>query len=206
MKIHFSKAKFLAITLCAIALLGSAKADEHAWRPVEIEVYASIFKELDSRSLEGRELVVRELTSASSGIAIPGTKPFNTIRKRIPKAGNGVILDFLRVSAYPVRFPPGLADYGVKTPYTIMLDKTYLEIFVNEGGAANPWGQFHEVYPRSEGGFVTFSRVGYDMKTAQALVYAEYACGFLCGRGSLHLLVKKSGKWAQVAAATVWVS
>jgi hypothetical protein len=51
-----------------------------------------------------------------------------------------------------------------------------------------------------------FSRAGTDAKLTQALFYAGYSCGPLCGGGSVYLFEFKDGKWIIADEAMVWVS
>jgi hypothetical protein len=51
-----------------------------------------------------------------------------------------------------------------------------------------------------------FSRAGTDKGLSQALFYAGYLCGPLCGSGSVYLFEFKDGKWAVAGEAMVWVS
>lgn len=51
-----------------------------------------------------------------------------------------------------------------------------------------------------------FSRAGTDVGMSQALFYAGYYCGPLCGGGSVYFFERKNGKWTISGQAMVWIS
>jgi hypothetical protein len=67
------------------------------------------------------------------------------------------------------------------------------------------WKDFYEKYPES-GGLISFSRVGFDSRMTQALVYFEHWCGGLCGSGNYILLRKEGESWKVVSVSRAWDS
>lgn len=67
------------------------------------------------------------------------------------------------------------------------------------------WTRFYAKYPNSSG-LITVSRVGFNRRYDQAVVYVARNCGGLCGAGTYVLLVKKHGFWTIQNQAGVWVS
>lgn len=67
------------------------------------------------------------------------------------------------------------------------------------------WTRFYEIYPKS-GGYNSFSRVGFDKKGRQALVYFVNSCGSLCGTGTFVLLEKGENDWVVRSTARIWIS
>jgi hypothetical protein len=67
------------------------------------------------------------------------------------------------------------------------------------------WESFYKRYPRS-GGLLALSKVGFNTRYDQALVYSENSCGGLCGSGYYNLLKKKDGKWILVKRYMAWIS
>jgi len=53
---------------------------------------------------------------------------------------------------------------------------------------------------------VSFSRIGFDAKTRQALVFASTTCPGLCGAGELILLTRGKAGWRITAVHRFWVS
>ncbi len=76
------------------------------------------------------------------------------------------------------------------------------KIFSGEDG----WHDFYEIFPASQG-ILTFSRVGFNGKKTQALVYAGNQADWLAGAGFYLLLEKKNDfRWRVVAEVTAWIS
>jgi hypothetical protein len=67
------------------------------------------------------------------------------------------------------------------------------------------WESFYKKYPKS-GGMLSFSRVGFNAKRDQALVYSANSCGWLCGAGFYNLFQKKDGKWVLALSYMAWIS
>ena len=71
-------------------------------------------------------------------------------------------------------------------------DRIFLVAANGKKGTPNPKGmdEFHRLYPKSQG-FMTLSRIGFNPKRTQALLYIGNLCGGLCGSGQFFLLVKE---------------
>ena len=67
------------------------------------------------------------------------------------------------------------------------------------------WKEFYEKYPDS-GGFIGFSRVGFNRKMNQALVYFEHWCGGVCGSGIYVLLERGEEGWKVTKMHRAWIS
>ena len=66
-----------------------------------------------------------------------------------------------------------------------------------------------ETFSRSTGGaagYLTLSRVGFNLFGNRALIYVEFSCGWLCAQGVYYILERRSGKWVQTAEKVTWVS
>jgi hypothetical protein len=64
---------------------------------------------------------------------------------------------------------------------------------------------FQEKYPNSSGRIIMLSRVGFNKKMDEALVYAWAYCGGDCGGGGYYLLRKADGVW-KVKEKKIWIS
>jgi len=71
--------------------------------------------------------------------------------------------------------------------------------------STNGWEEFYKKYTGSAG-YVGLSRVGFNYKTNQALVYMEHMCGGLCGSGHYLLLIKDKYGWKVVLQYRRWIS
>jgi hypothetical protein len=68
------------------------------------------------------------------------------------------------------------------------------------------WGEvLSEAYPGSFG-YTIFSRVGFNNKLDQALIYVGSVGGPLMGSGSYFLMEKKNGEWILKERIEVWIS
>ncbi len=83
----------------------------------------------------------------------------------------------------------------------VLVDEKELEQFRRGRG----WEEFYQKYPES-GGFLSFSRVGFNPERSQALVYFEHWCGGLCGSGMYLLLEKGEGGWKVTKVHGSWIS
>lgn len=90
----------------------------------------------------------------------------------------------------------------IKTKHVFLGKKDFDQIF-KEGPKG--WEEFYKRYPDS-GGYIGFSRVGFNMEMDQALVYVEHGCGGLCGTGHYVLLKKDGGAWKIVKKHMAWIS
>lgn len=67
------------------------------------------------------------------------------------------------------------------------------------------WKSFNQLFPGATG-IISFSHPGFDRKLDQAIVFAAFVCGGLCGGGTVYVLRKVHGRWKVVSTAVVWVS
>jgi hypothetical protein len=101
--------------------------------------------------------------------------------------------------------------FSLKVPLILISEAERDRVFLvaNDGkkGTPNPKGldEFHRLYPKSQG-FMTLSRIGFNPKKTQALLYMGNLCGGLCGSGQFVLLIKEGNSWKIQYVATVWIS
>ncbi len=68
------------------------------------------------------------------------------------------------------------------------------------------WGEvLNEKYPNS-GGYLIFSRVGFNNTLDQALIYVGQVRGPLNGNGDYYLMEKQNGQWILKDQLAVWIS
>jgi hypothetical protein len=96
------------------------------------------------------------------------------------------------------RLNPNLA-LGV--PYVLVSEGQIAKIFKQSRG----WDRFYNIYPNSNG-ILTFSRVGFNAQTNQALVYHGSQTHYLAGVGRYVLLTKKEDIWTVDNTVETWVS
>lgn len=69
----------------------------------------------------------------------------------------------------------------------------------------NGWEKFYKSFPDS-GGYIGLSRVGFDKRKQQAIVYMEHNCRDLCASGHFLLLKKAEEGWVMVNGYMPWIS
>lgn len=69
----------------------------------------------------------------------------------------------------------------------------------------NGWLEFEQKYPNAIS-ITSFSRIGFNKKLDQALVFMSYSCGNECGAGDIYFLVRKGDTWEVENVIEVWVS
>ena len=67
------------------------------------------------------------------------------------------------------------------------------------------WDKFNHKYPGTHV-YTFFSRVGFNNKGNQALVYMAHSCGGECGKGNLYFLTFDGSKWKIDGISIIWVS
>lgn len=87
--------------------------------------------------------------------------------------------------------------------YRLLSSEEHEKFFKKKGPGG--WATFYKKYPKSSG-FWSFSPVGYDALSAEALVYVGHHCGGLCGTGHLVLLAKENGSWVVKNRLMLWIS
>ncbi|HEY6331136.1 MAG TPA: hypothetical protein VI756_17545 [Blastocatellia bacterium] len=85
----------------------------------------------------------------------------------------------------------------------VLLDQSIIATFFQRG--PDGWTDLKAKYP-GIGGIFTFSRVGFNHEMNQALVYAGWSCGPLCGHGDFFFLEKHAGAWTIKKQYSLWIS
>jgi hypothetical protein len=83
----------------------------------------------------------------------------------------------------------------------VVLDQSVIATFFQKG--PDGWTDLRAKYP-GIAGMLTFSRVGFNHEVNQALVYAAWSCGPLCGHGDYVFLEKQAGAWTIKKEYSLW--
>ena len=67
------------------------------------------------------------------------------------------------------------------------------------------WDKFNQKYPGAHV-YTFFSKVGFNTKGNQALVYMAHSCGGSCGQGNLYCVVFVDNRWKIEGVYRVWIS
>lgn len=85
------------------------------------------------------------------------------------------------------------------TPLTINKKYEYVPLPSND----TEWLQFQENYPNVIS-IATLSKIGFNSKLDQALVYMAYYCGDECGLAKIYFLVRKGDLWNVKGSLDLW--
>ncbi len=99
-------------------------------------------------------------------------------------------------------------QFDSKIPYALVTDQELRAIFDERAaGRIDPdsWTRFYQRYPGAPG-ILAFSRVGFNTKKNQALVYAVLQHGCLGGSGRFLVLTKDDKPWKVQKTVVVWLS
>jgi len=69
----------------------------------------------------------------------------------------------------------------------------------------NGWTEFEQKYPDAIS-ITTLSKVGFNKRLDQALVYMAYYCGNECGSANIYFLVREGDIWKVEGSVNVWMS
>ncbi len=84
--------------------------------------------------------------------------------------------------------------FRLPVSYTLVSRESFNGFFQPTSDARDGWNAFYTKYPDASG-YISFSRVGFNKKKDQALVYAGIARGVRNMEGSYMLFVKEHGRW-----------
>ncbi len=188
----------------AVAPAGPIENEEYA-------VYSALINnsirdsDADERRSEDadRLLVINEQPSIWSGFADENAdKFFAELKESSPDLQAEAVNDLRAKSDGHQKLE---RRFDIEQKYVLVSDEEIEDYFKQSVGGG--WKAFYQKYPNS-GGFVTFSRVGFNADQTQALVYQSHHCGGTWGGGSYLLLTKKNGAWMieRSVGPAAWVS
>lgn len=143
-------------------------------------------------------------------IANPTGSPFFTSLKEkkipfaiagAPRVSNETFADFLqrnKTNRWLARKLNLDVDYA-------LVDFREIKKLLHDFDGRDDWTDFGRAYPGARG-FIHLSRVGFNSRLDEALVFASWTCGNLCGKGEFILFSKKDNVWKIVNRALYVVS
>jgi len=194
-------AKFISLLLVSTIFIAGCTGSKAAPTSAIAEEYAVYKAVIESLYLtEGVELIVIENRTA---IGVSSSESLDSTVKYIQEAfGDAIELetldDYIAKNRRSHRLEGG---FSLDVPYVLLSEAELAEIFEQGGG----WNQFYKLYPNSQG-IMTLSRVGFNARMDQALVYIGNQADYLAGRGYYVLLKKKGGIWTIDRMIVAWIS
>lgn len=137
-------------------------------------------------------------TTSTSIMEEDSKKMMETIRDGLPGISNSTIENFVERNGQSSQLS---ADMQLGVDYVLLTE--------NELASITSQPNWHEIlqerYPGS-GGYLIFSRVGFNAALDQAVVYVGQVAGPMMGSGSYYLLEKQSGEWVIKGQTMIWIS
>ena len=174
----------------------------------EYAVYSVVLKQLYT-SDDVRLLVIQDYTDNTSlNYSDTPERQFKYIKQHLPKLSQETIINYKSKN----RDSLSLArSFNLDISY-VLLPREKFDGFAGEKGMMEMseagWARFYDQYPQSAG-FLSLSRIGFDRKKSQALVYVAFVRGHQSGRmwgdGSYILVLKRKGRWRVQKQAAIWV-
>ena len=98
--------------------------------------------------------------------------------------------------------------FTLPVPYSLVSELTLRKIFdrAKDGKPDEEgWHRFYKNYPGAPG-IISFTRVGFDAKKTQALLYVAHQSDFLGGSGRFFVLSKQGDTWKIEKEVILWLS
>jgi hypothetical protein len=172
----------------------------------EDAVYSTLVEQMSAKD-RGSLLVIRDQTVNFYSLpkarleGEPRDPLFEALRSDSPMAEQETLASFRANNEQP---------WPITRPF-LLRTKSRLISHEETNGMNSPlrtgiwWEAFYRDY-RGAAGFLMLSKVGFNRKMNQALVYRAFVCGDTCGFGSYLFLVKDGGQWRIRSMAEAWVS
>lgn len=176
----------------------SVQSAEQDGTDEEYKVYSALLKARYSAD-KPKTLVVVKMTSPNE-LILPDTDDQNDILKKPGSLTKEILNDYNTRNHSQLE----LRDiFDLKAKVLLVDEKEIHDIFRQQG--VDGWKSFYQRFPDS-GGFIKFSRVGFDAKRNLALIFVSHHCGGRCASGTYIILEKESNEWKIKEEHLVWIS
>jgi hypothetical protein len=198
---------FIIFGLAPQGMSGTSRQSEVSSE--EYAVYSAVLGQRDV-SEETTQFVIEDHTQPTNFLYdddLPGHLKF--VKRRLPSLSQVAFNDFRTKNQLS---QPLNRSFNLKSRYSL-LSRSKFEGFAGPEGMMEMsevgWQRFYSEYGGASG-LLSFSRVGFDHKRNQGLVFISHIRGHSSGRqwgdGSYVLLIKKKGRWRVQGRVAVMVS
>lgn len=180
----FRMTRFVFIALVIIAMPATQFAETDSISADEYAVYSALIEAKYIKA--GTEIAVIESHTRLDTMDHPAPKEFSDVLT----AKNNATYTLER-------------RFDIRVKYVLLDEKQLDELFHAdlEKGWDNYWKQYQHAT-----GLLSFSRVAFNAKGDEALLFASEVCGPLCGYGYLFRLKKDKAGWKLVNEQFLWIS
>jgi len=190
---------FLALLTLTACTGPSTPVPQTAAPPVDLEEQAVFAALLQLRFGSATNLVIH----ASTATDAEGVANTETVLQYVLKNTHGLEADTL--NSFRTRNATMTllsSDMNLGASYVLLGQSDLNQIFApNQDG----WQVFYERFPNAPG-IISFSRVGFNARFDQALVYLGIQSQWLNGSGHYFLLQKTKGSWSIDQVVQTWIS
>lgn len=172
----------LIISACASRPTQRSRSDE------EIAVYSALINEqleVPFGYLMGDPIIIVNRTSYES-------VEDDILYAGAPSLDNDTVKNFREEN---------IGRYTLDLPLSVNKPYEYMSWPTDENG----WMEFGQKFPHAIT-ITAISKIGFNKKMNQALVYMAYYCGTECGMANVYFMTRKGDTWMIEATIEIWVS
>jgi hypothetical protein len=188
--------------ILGLALCGCSSEDDTA-TPPEATLDAEeqvVYRDILAQKYPATSYVIRAETDAD---ATPGSSTeLDALLSSV--ASNCPSLSADTASSYRTRNDAAhtvATNMNLASPYVTVTSQQLNQIFSSAGG----WETFRAQYPNALG-IISLSRVGFNAKPDQAVVYVGRSLDYLAGEGLVYVMHKEGSAWVVTCQCPTWIS
>ena len=195
------------LALCWLSPAASPQKDQRnqVEDPDEYAVYSAVLNDRFSGEEVKRYVIALETNSDAKNAFIGYRHGLAPSGAKRPEVDPETSKDF----ESKTRDASELANkFTLPVPYLLVSEATLRKIFDNQkDGKPNEdaWHQFYKEYPGAPGA-ISFTRVAFNTKRNQALLYVAHQSDFLGGSGRFLVLSKVGNSWKIKEEVIMWLS
>lgn len=183
---------FVLTTLCSCSSSPSKFPASEAPKkvvPEEYAVYDAIINDLYIKE-DVKIIVLREQTIDFLHSGDDLEVPMKYVKNKFPKLANDTLNDFLTRNGHTHILEN---EFKLRVPCVLISEEQYREVWNTVDGRFG-WTEFYNKHPGAQG-IAALSRVGFNNKKDQALVYLGNSPSTMGGQSYYVLLEKQGGNW-----------
>lgn len=157
------------------------------------------------RQSAGSKSVVVETDSFDISAPPAALRSWQSIRKILPEVNRFAAIDLLK---QPKQTKSLTIPMGELNPSLRVIQLSANEVrnmFTTAESLDRQWENFRKKFSGANA-IVSFSPVGYSSDQNQAVFVVSFACGSLCGSGSIVLMQRAGTGWRIIKQSGLWVS